>query len=291
MTVPAFNPPRLRGRRVLIVGADGMLARAWRQWLDRHEIAFDALGRSDLDVTNPAAVEACLRDDHGLVINCSAYTNVDGAESDEAAAMKINADAVGLLGRRCAVIDALLVHYSTDYVFNGQSDRPWRVDDPIDPLGAYGRTKAAGEKLLRESNAAHLLIRVSWLYAPWGKNFVRTIARVADEKSELRVVNDQIGRPTSAEHLADATARLLAAGAEGTWHITDGGQCSWFEFAREIVRLRNTACRVDPCSTAEFPRPAPRPAYSVLDLAATEAAIGPMPDWKSNLADVISRLE
>src|SRR5690606_14409224 len=134
-----------------------------------------------------------------------------------------------------------------------------------------------------------LLIRTSWLYAPWGKNFVLTIARLAKEKPELRVVHDQRGRPTSAEHLARASLALLEAEAHGTFHVTDGGECSWFELAREVARTVAPSCAVHPCTSAEFPRPALRPAYSVLDLSETEARLGPMPDWRANLADALRR--
>lgn len=274
-----------------IVGSAGMLGRAWRQWLDQHAIEY-ACGDVDvLDITDPASLESVIDDSHRVVINCAAYTNVDAAEEDEDQALRINGAGVGNLARRCRDIGAKLVHYSTDYVFNGRSDTPYRPDDPRDPLGAYGRTKAAGEVQLETSGADYLLIRISWLYAPWGRNFVRTMARLTSEKSELRVVHDQVGRPTSAESLVEATAKLLAHGASGPWHVTDGGQCSWCEFTRAIAELRGASCSIEPCTTDEFPRPAPRPAYSVLDLEKTEQAIGPRPDWRDNLADVLNRLE
>lgn len=188
-------------------------------------------------------------------------------------------------------IGAAVVHFGTDYVFDGRARAPYRVDAPLAPAGAYGRSKARGERALRERGAAHLYVRTSWLYAPWSKNFVRTIAALADARPELRVVDDQRGRPTSAEHLARATLELWDRGARGTFHVTDGGECTWFEFAREVVRLRGASCRVVPCTTAEFPRPAPRPAYSVLNLYETEALLGATDDWRVRLADVVPRLE
>ncbi|MBI1369212.1 MAG: dTDP-4-dehydrorhamnose reductase [Planctomycetes bacterium] len=276
---------------LLLIGAGGMLGRAWRQMLAARGATFDAPKRGEMDLTSEASIEAGVREGHRLVINCAAYTDVDGAETHEAEAMRLNGEAVGVLARRCAAVGATLVHYSTDYVFNGHGTRPYRIDDPIEPLNAYGRTKAAGERLLLDSGADHLLIRISWLYAPWGKNFVRTIARFAAERDVLRVVNDQRGRPTSCEPLAAATMKLIDAGARGVYHVTDGGECTWHDFAAEIARLRGAACRVDPCTTAEFPRPAKRPAYSVLNLSASEKILGPMSDWRTNLADVIGRLE
>ena len=276
---------------VLITGGAGMLGRAWRDLLAGAGVEHHAADVAEIDITSEASVAAVASGPWRTVINCAAWTNVDGAEADEPAATRVNARGVERLADACLVRGALLVHYSTDYVFDGRAAAPYPIDHPRDPINAYGRGKAAGEEALERSGAEHLLIRTSWLYAPWGANFVRTIARLAREKPTLRVVNDQRGRPTSAEHLARATAALIAAGARGTHHATDGGECTWFEFASEIVRLAGSPCRVEPCTTAEFPRPAKRPTYSVLDLSATEAKIGPMPAWQGNLRDVMSRLE
>ena len=215
---------------------------------------------------------------------------VDGAESDEDAAQSLNAEAVGCLAQRCAEARAFLLHFSTDYVFPGTGDRPWRPDEPVAPPNAYGRTKAAGEALLQSSGAQHLIVRTSWLYAPWGKNFVRTMTRLLRDRSTIEVVNDQIGRPTSAEHLADTCLRLLVRGCVGVSHVTDGGVCTWHGLALEIGRLIGSDCRVEPCTTDAFPRPATRPAYGVLDLSDTESQLGPMPDWRQNLAGVVARL-
>ena len=186
---------------------------------------------------------------------------------------------------------ALLVNFGTDYVFAGNAERPYRTGEKRAPINAYGRSKAAGEAALERSGASVLHIRTSWLYAPWGTNFVRTIHKASHEKPLLRVVNDQRGRPTSAEHLARTTMKLLDTSAEGVFHATDGGECTWFEFAQEIVRLGKGTATVESCTTAHFPRPAKRPAYSVLDISQTERLIGPMSDWKHNLADVIKRVE
>jgi dTDP-4-dehydrorhamnose reductase len=276
---------------VLIVGARGMLGRAWRQMLEMHGIPCTAIDRDGVDITDPHAVNKAIDGSHAVVVNCAAYTNVDAAETDEATATKINGEAPGLLAQACARRDVLLVHYSTDYVFNGQSTTPYRTDQAREPLGAYGRSKAVGEQRVLDAGGRALILRTSWLYAPWANNFVRTIARHSLQKPSLRVVNDQRGRPTSAEHLADASWRLIRADATGIHHVTDGGECTWFDFAAAIAHAVAPACRVEPCTTAEFPRPAKRPAYSVLDLSRTEALIGPMPDWRTNLASVLDRLE
>jgi len=274
----------------LVLGADGMLGTAWRTALDRAGRAHDDLGLPTFDVTRPADIDALPIAAGTLVVNCAGWTDVDGAEVDEAGAMALNGDAVGALAVRCAERGAVLVHYSTDYVFDGDATAPYPVDGLQRPLSAYGRTKAAGERKLWASGAACLLVRTSWLYAPWGNNFVRTIARLAASSPSLAVVDDQRGRPTSAEHLAASTLALVDRGVRGIVHVTDGGECTWFEFATAIARATSPGCTVTPCTTADFPRPARRPPYSVLDLARTEAALGPMPPWQTNLADVLARL-
>ncbi len=268
-----------------------MLGRAWETLLRLGGIDYDAPTLDTLDLTDEHSIEAAVTRKYGVVVNCAAYTDVDGAETNEQLAASINAIGVALLAERCRAIDATLVHYSTDYVFPGDADTPYAVDRRLEPIGAYGRTKAAGEEAIKHSECDHLIVRSSWLYAPWGNNFVRTIARLARERDSLRVVNDQRGRPTSAEHLARTTLALLSAGARGVYHACDGGECTWFEFATEIARLTDASCNVQPCETSEFPRPAPRPAYSVLDLSATEDLVGAMPHWEQNLANVLSRLE
>jgi dTDP-4-dehydrorhamnose reductase len=275
------------GSEIVLVGGGGMLGRAFRVLLPRAM----APTRGELDLTAPATVDKLGQGPTAgtsIVINCAAHTDVDGAESDEPAAMAVNAEGAGCLARRCAEIGATLVHFSTDYVFSGDASEPYPVDAPIRPAGAYAKSKAAGEQAIRDSGCDALVIRTSWLYAPWGKNFVLTIAKLAAERDSLRVVDDQRGRPTSAEQLALNTLTLLDSGARGTLHVTDGGECTWYELAREIVRLTGARCELSPCTTEEFPRPAPRPAYSVMDLSRTEALIGPVPHWKVNVRRVLA---
>lgn len=274
-----------------VVGASGMLGRAWCELLDRRGIAYAALDRGEVDITAPASIADALPTSCGAIVNCAAYTDVDGAETDEPAATKLNGEAVGHLAAHAKATGATLIHYSTDYVFNGQASEPYPTNAAHDPVNAYGRSKAAGETALWDSGADHLQIRTSWLYAPWANNFVRTMLRLTAERDALNVVDDQHGRPTSAEHLAATSLALLEAGARGTFHVTDGGQCTWHGFAAEIARQAGHACDIQPCATDQFPRPAKRPAYSVLDLARTESVLGPMPDWKQNLAAVLARVE
>jgi dTDP-4-dehydrorhamnose reductase len=276
---------------IVVVGATGMLGRAFQALLAREGLAFRAVDVPELDLTNAESVARSVADGVRTVINCAAFTDVDGAEEREDVARAINGDGVALLARRCRDVGATLVHYSTDYVFEGHAERPYAVDHPRAPLNAYGRSKAAGEQALEQSGCRHLLIRTSWLYAPWGKNFVLTIRQLARTRDSLAVVSDQVGRPTSAEYLAERSLALLRAGGTGAFHVTDGGQCSWFELARAIAQLSGASCHVEPCTTADFPRPAPRPAYSVLDLSRTEALIGPSRPWQENLVDVLRAVE
>ncbi len=281
-------------RRVALVGRGGMLGRAFEAALARSDdVALFALDYPEIDLARPETLRRLDDLRPALVVNCAAYTAVDDAEIEEARATAINADGVGALAERCIALGATLVHFGTDYVFDGEAHAPYPVDAELAPIGAYGRSKAIGEERLRESGVEHLYVRTSWLYAPWGKNFVRTIAKNAALRPTLRVVDDQRGRPTSAEHLARTTLALLARDARGTFHVTDGGACSWFEFARAIVEglgLRER-CAVEPVSSAEWPTPAKRPRYSVLDLSKTEALLGPMPAWRDALRDVLARLE
>ena len=271
--------------KTTLICASGMLGRAFVAVFKQSQIIPTLIDRTELDLTDPRSVESYSFTPRSAVVNCAGYTDVDGAEREPELANTINGESVGALARACQRSDATLVHFSTDYVFNGEATTPYPVDAPIDPINAYGRSKALGEQLIRESGCRHLIVRTSWLYAPWGKNFVRTMAGLMRERDSIKVVDDQRGRPTSAEHLAATTIALLRRGAEGTWHLTDGGECTWYEFALEIARLVGYKGKIEPCTTADFPRPAKRPTYSVLDLSATEKLLArPMPDWRANLA-------
>jgi dTDP-4-dehydrorhamnose reductase len=290
---PALDRALASLEPLAVVGGSGMLGRAFKELL-RGRSEHTILGKDRLDITDATSLRRTAMGRWKTYISCAAYTDVDGAEANEHRANEVNATGVALLARTCREAGITLVHFSTDYVFDGHAAAPYPTQHPRAPVGAYARSKAMGEEAIEREVAQGLqalVIRTSWLYAPWGKNFVRTVAKLTKEKPTLRVVNDQRGRPTSAEHLARATVLLLAQNALGTFHVTDGGDCTWFEFAREIARHINPACKITPCTTAEFPRPAKRPAYSVLDLSATEALVGPMPHWTSNLAAVLPRLE
>lgn len=277
-------------RPIVVLGADGMLGTAWMKLLEERGIPARPATEPALDITDPASIARFVDTETRAVVNCAAYTNVDGAEEHEALATKVNGDAVALLVARCDELGIPLVHYSTDYVFDGQGDAPYPVDHPTDPVNAYGRSKRVGEAHVAASDGPHLVIRTSWLYAPWGKNFVKTIARYAKERDSLKVVNDQRGRPTSAEHLARTSLALLEGGHRGFFHGTDGGECTWYDFAKAIAEHADPSCVVSPCTSEEYPLPAKRPAYSVLDISKTEAAVGPLVPWTDALASVLPRL-
>ena len=276
---------------VIVIGALGMLGRAWCELLQQKNIQYTGLDLPELDITDPDSIAKNITAGCKTIVNCAAYTDVDKAEEHEPDALTLNAQAVAHLAGRCKSIGATLIHYSTDYVFDGQAESPYAVDHPRDPVNAYGRTKADGEQRLEDSGCDYLLIRTSWLYAPWANNFVRTMIKLTAERNTLQVVDDQFGRPTSAQHLASASLSLLEHSARGTFHVTNAGECSWHGFACEIARLVGNTCDIQPCDSSQFPRPAARPAYSVLDISKAEAIIGPMPNWKANLASVIEQME
>lgn len=291
MNSPADQRVARQPGPVAVVGALGMLGRAWRELLTARNIQHAGLDLPTLDITDPDSIRQHIGKDTRTVVNCAAFTDVDGAETREDDARTLNAAAVGHLAEHCKAVGATLIHYSTDYVFDGKAAAPYATDHTRDPVNAYGRTKAEGEQIIEASGCRYLLIRTSWLYAPWAHNFVLTMLRLTRERAELNVVNDQHGRPTSAQHLARASLALLEKDLSGTFHVTDGGQCSWYDFTLEIKRLSGNECDIKPCDSSAYKRPAVRPAYSVLDISKAEAALGTMPDWKQNLADVIKQME
>lgn len=234
-----------------------------------------------------------------LVLNASAYTAVDRAEDEPELAHRVNALAPGALAQACAAAGVPLVHFSTDYVFDGSGTRPYREDDPTAPLGVYGASKLAGEEAVRRSGAAHKIFRLCWVYGPRGANFLLTMLRLARERDHLRVVADQVGTPTSALAIAEAVAEAVTRrpDASGTWHLAAEGQASWHEFASEIMRqalamgLLARAPTVEAIGTAQFPTRARRPAYSVLDSGRFQADFGlHIGPWRDGLQEVLSVL-
>jgi dTDP-4-dehydrorhamnose reductase len=272
---------------VLIVGAKGQLGRALQASApaEARIVAHDV---DTLDITDANAVATIMAAERPkLVINAAAYTAVDKAESDEAAAQAVNATAVGILASAAKAAGAHFVHVSTDFVFDGESSSPYQPDAATAPLGVYGRTKLAGEQA---AGPEALIVRTAWVYAPTGGNFVRTMLRLMAAHPQVRVVADQIGTPTYAPGLAATLWTLAARGARGVYHFTDSGAASWYDFAVAIQEealsrgMLEAAVPVIPITTADFPTPAVRPAYSVLAKEKTWAALGaPAPHWRSNL--------
>jgi dTDP-4-dehydrorhamnose reductase len=271
--------------RALVTGADGMLGTAVVPAL--RAAGFDAVGltRAELDVTEPDAVDRCFEDvQPHAVIQCAAYTAVDAAETHENEAFQINSEGAGTVARACQRLGSWFVYPSTDYVFSGISERPYLPDDPVAPLNAYGRSKAAGEDAARAARHS-IIVRTSWLYGAGGPNFVDTIRRLSRERERLEVVDDQVGRPTWTGTLANVFIRLLKGGASGTFHATDGGApVTWFGLAKKICELTGSAPGIVPITAASLDRAATRPSYSVLDCSATEEVLGAnLPDWETTL--------
>ncbi|MEX1310909.1 MAG: dTDP-4-dehydrorhamnose reductase [Candidatus Sulfomarinibacteraceae bacterium] len=273
-------------RPILVTGSYGQLGRAMIVEIEKRGIT--ALGRDldTLDITDRRAVSEWIGANRpSAVVNCAAFTAVDECESREDEALAANATAVGHLASACDQAGACLVQISTDYVFDGTGTRPYREDDPVAPASAYGRTKLRGEELAGDA-AHHLIIRTAWLYGRGGRHFVGAIRDQIDSgRTNLRVVADQVGSPTFCDDLAAATLDLLGVQAGGIVHAVNTGATSWHGFATEIARLQGAAVEIAPVATDEFPRPAPRPAYSVLDTSRLEGLIGrPMPPWQDALA-------
>jgi dTDP-4-dehydrorhamnose reductase len=258
-----------------------------------------AFDHKQLDLADPIAIISRVREvKPDVIVNAAAYTAVDQAEKDVEQAMLVNAAGPGFLAAEAKAVGALLVHYSTDYVFDGTKTTPYTEDDATNPLSVYGKSKLAGEKAIQAAGGRHLILRTSWVYGPRGKNFFLTMLRLAREREELRVVNDQHGAPTSSIALAGATVEILqrhGTDAHGLFHLTASGETTWFGFTEAIIHLARAtlphAPRVVPIATAEYPTPAVRPRYSVLDCTkASRSLDAKLTGWQAGLDDVWKRL-
>lgn len=281
--------------KILVFGRNGQVA----QELSRRssDIELDICGS---DVANFEDTDACAEivaaTDADAVINAAAYTAVDKAEEEEPRALRINGDTPTALAQAAAVRGIPFVHISTDYVFDGSGDQPWSVDAPSGPLGAYGRTKLAGEMGVRRAGAAYAILRTSWVVSAHGNNFVKTMLRLGAERDRLTIVADQVGGPTAAADIADACLTIagqLAADASkhGTYHFSGGPDVSWADFAREIFAQAGITCEVADIPSSDYPTPAKRPYNSRMDNSLTESVFGiPRPDWRVSLADILKDL-
>ncbi|KAB7627735.1 dTDP-4-dehydrorhamnose reductase [Stenotrophomonas rhizophila] len=294
---------------ILLLGANGQLGQELQRALaplgtivatTRSGALPDGSACEIADFDRPASLTALLdRVRPTVVVNAAAYTAVDRAEEDRDAAFRANAEAPGVLARWCAQAGVSLVHYSTDYVFDGQGTRPYREDDATAPLGVYGASKLAGEEAIRAAGGRHLIFRTAWVYASHSANFLRTMLRVGADRDVLRVVADQIGTPTPAALIAEVTAQALQheGALSGTWHLTATGETSWHGFAEAIFAeavvagVLPRAPRVEAITTAEYPTPARRPAYSHLDVAKVEHDFGiTLPNWQEGLKRILAEV-
>jgi dTDP-4-dehydrorhamnose reductase len=285
--------------KVLVTGLHSQLARSLQEKAAGHaDIQLEFVGRPELELAEPGRAAAIIADHRpAIIINAAAYTMVDQAESEPELAFRINGDAAGEIAVVARDIGAKVIQISTDYVFDGDAEAPYTEDDPTAPLGVYGRSKLAGEEQVRAANPDHLIVRTSWVYSPFGHNFVKTMLRLAADRDELRIVSDQTGCPTSALDLADALLmalpRVRSWGA--TYHLAAPEPCSWADLASAVFEasraLGGPSAGVIPISTADYPTPARRPMHSALDSSRFAREFGiRLPHWRSSVADVVERL-
>jgi dTDP-4-dehydrorhamnose reductase len=280
--------------KVIVTGANGQLGQALQHTAPDH-VDLVPLARADLDIADEEAVLALVEEvGPDLIINAAAYTAVDRAETDIDMAYRVNDAGPAALAAAAAVHGARFIHVSTDFVFNGTSGQPYAPTDPTEPLGIYGASKRAGEEAVQRHHPSSLIVRTAWVYGTTGNNFVRTMLRLMAERDEVRVVADQIGTPTYADGLAKALWSLDAAGGQGIHHWTDSGAGSWYDFAVAIqeeavlIGLLSRAVPIIPIATSDYPTPARRPSYSVLDKRSAVALIGaPPPHWRVNLRQML----
>ena len=282
--------------KIIVTGANGQLGRELRElstsypgydfiFTTRHELPLD-----NSDVIN----EFIKKHQPGYFINCAAYTAVDKAESEKELAYKINAEAPGIIAEACKKNSVRLMHISTDYVFNGLGKTPYKEEDTNDPVNLYGATKLEGEKRVTRLNPDAIIIRTAWVYSVFGNNFVKTMLRLMGEKEQINVVNDQFGTPTYAADLAEVILQIISSKQweAGVYHFSNAGQISWYDFAVAIKEASGSACKVNPITTSEYPTPAKRPHYSVLDKTKIQQTFDiSIQDWKTSLSVFMERFK
>lgn len=289
--------------RMIVTGRAGQVVSALAEWGRRQDL-FDVvpLGRPELDLADPGSIEVAIRScQPDIIVSAAAYTAVDSAETDEANARAVNQIAPGEIGRVASILDIPVIHLSTDYVFDGTKGSPYGETDPTNPLGVYGRSKLEGEQALAGATDNHVILRTAWVYSPFGRNFLKTMLKVAEARERLSVVDDQVGNPTSAFDIADgvvAVAKNLlhsrASELRGTFHLAGQGAASWADFAAGIFeashRFGGPSAQIDRISTVDYPTVAKRPANSRLDTAKLASIHGvQIPDWQSSVQQVVSR--
>jgi dTDP-4-dehydrorhamnose reductase len=288
-------------KTLLITGAQGQLGSELRLLSPQHpDLSFTFIGRDDIDLSQPEAIQAYFKDKtFDVIINCAAYTAVDKAESEPALAQSINADAIEVLASIAKEKNSALIHISTDYVFDGKNYRPYLETDKTDPQSVYGQTKLEGEQALQNINPPKsLIIRTSWVYSSFGTNFVKTMLHLGKERESLGVIFDQVGTPTYARDLARTiltlveNPQLYALTATEIVHYSNEGVCSWYDFATTLFELSGQTCQVNPIETKDYPTPATRPHYSLLNKTKIKQQFGiSIPYWKESLAECLSLLK
>jgi len=289
--------------KLLVTGREGQVARSLAERGAKYGAEVVLVGRPELDLVDPVSVQATV-DRHApdIVVSAGAYTAVDKAESEPELARLVNAGGAGHLARAAAAAGIPIIHLSTDYVFDGSGERPWRETDATAPLGVYGRTKLDGERQVADATSFHVILRTAWVYSPFGNNFVKTMLRLAETRDEVSVVADQIGNPTSALDIADAVLRVAAnlqndpsPARTGLFHMAGTGSTSWAGFAEHVFacqrELGRPAAKVRPIGTADYPTPAMRPANSRLDCTKLAECHGiTLPPWQASVREVVGRL-
>jgi dTDP-4-dehydrorhamnose reductase len=279
---------------ILVTGANGQLGNEMRIVSKNSSDRYIFTDVEELDILDKNALMDCVkREKIDVVVNCAAYTNVDKAEDEPEVAEKLNATAVEYLAEVCKANDATLIHISTDYVFGGNNgNTPRTEDEPVNPTGAYGRSKLHGEQAIEKVGCKHIIIRTAWLYSEFGNNFVKTMRKLTAEKDSLKVVFDQVGTPTYALDLANVIMKFIEADSVcGTYHFSNEGVISWYDFAKEICELSGNRCDIQPCHSDEFPSKVKRPSFSVLDKTKIKETLNiSIPYWKDSLKICIGNL-
>jgi len=285
--------------KILVTGANGQLGSEINKISGQFaEMEFCFTDVAELDITNPEKVAELIAEyQPEFLVNCAAYTAVDKAETDLSVATLLNATAVGILAEQSAKIGCKMIHVSTDYVFDGNGPRPYLEDDRVDPQSAYGRTKLEGELLCQKLNPESLIIRTSWLYSAFGNNFVKTMVRLGNERSELGVIADQIGTPTNAADLASAILTIISsvksgekAFVAGIYHYSNEGVASWYDFTKAIFDIAEINCFVKPIATEDYPSPVQRPPYSVMNKSKIKLIFGlKIPHWRDSLTEYFQK--